>query len=176
MRSVRARKSETQRIGERVLFVDQLYVQRAGRDASGVLCVMQDDGSVKSKRCRCGKACPSYNEPAETRPVCCSSCKTESMVDVKNKRCRCGKAYPSYNEPAETRPVCCASCKTESMVNVKHARARKRSASGGTARRRVRARAPSHAAAAAGRCGTHGNEEQLLRALLVCAARAEQHD
>ena len=75
---------------------------------------------VISKKCKCGKARPTYNEPGETRAICCSSCKTDTMVDVKNKKCKCGKAQPTYNEPGETIAICCSSCKTDTMVNVKH--------------------------------------------------------
>jgi len=73
----------------------------------------------RQKKCKCGKAQPTYNEPDETRAICCSSCKTETMVDVINKKCKCGKAIPTFNEPGETRRICCSSCKTETMVNVK---------------------------------------------------------
>ena len=75
--------------------------------------------NVKSKKCKCGKAIPNFNEPGETIAVCCKSCKTKTMIDVKNKKCKCGKAIPSYNEPCEIIPICCSSCKTETMVNVK---------------------------------------------------------
>ena len=37
--------------------------------------------------CRCGKAIPTFNEPEETRAICCSLCKTESMVDVVSNMC-----------------------------------------------------------------------------------------
>jgi hypothetical protein len=74
--------------------------------------------NVVSKRCKCGKAQPYYNEPNETTAICCVSCKTPSMVDVLNKRCKCGKAQPIYNEPNETTAICCFSCKTPSMVDV----------------------------------------------------------
>ena len=43
---------------------------------------------VKSKKCKCGKARPTYNEPGETKAICCSSCKTETMVDVIHKKCK----------------------------------------------------------------------------------------
>ena len=72
--------------------------------------------------CKCGEAYPTYNEPGETKPLCCSQCKTESMVNVKNKRCQCGKAQPHFNEPGETKPLYCGDCKTETMVNVKSKR------------------------------------------------------
>ena len=39
------------------------------------------------RKCRCGKAQPSFNDPGESKPVCCSECKTDRMVDVVNKRC-----------------------------------------------------------------------------------------
>ena len=38
--------------------------------------------------CQCGKAQPIYNEPGETKAICCSFCKTETMVDVKNRKCK----------------------------------------------------------------------------------------
>jgi hypothetical protein len=67
--------------------------------------------------CNCGKT-PNFNEPGETKPICCVSCKTETMVDIKHKKCNCGKARPTFNEPGETIGICCVSCKTETMVDV----------------------------------------------------------
>ena len=72
--------------------------------------------------CKCGKASCTYNEPGETRAICCSQCKTETMVNVKSKRCKCGKAIPNFNEPGETKAICCGQCKTETMVDVAHKR------------------------------------------------------
>ena len=43
---------------------------------------------VISKKCKCGKALPTFNEPGETRAICCSSCKTETMVDVTHTKCK----------------------------------------------------------------------------------------
>jgi len=43
---------------------------------------------VINKKCKCGKAQPTYNEPGKTQALCCSQCKTETMVDVKNKKCK----------------------------------------------------------------------------------------
>ncbi len=68
--------------------------------------------------CRCRKSHPTYNEPGETRAICCSECKTETMVNVISKKCTCGKRRPTFNEPGETRAICCSECKTETMVNV----------------------------------------------------------
>jgi len=76
--------------------------------------------NVKHKKCQCGKAIPSYNEPGETKAICCSSCKTPTMENVKDKKCQCGKARPIYNEPGETKAICCSICKTPTMENVKH--------------------------------------------------------
>ena len=70
--------------------------------------------------CKCGKARPSYNEPGETKAICCANCKTDTMEDVKNRKCKCGKAQPIYNEPGETKAICCANCKTDTMEDVKH--------------------------------------------------------
>jgi hypothetical protein len=75
---------------------------------------------VKNKKCQCGKTPPYFNEPGETRPICCASCKSPTMIDVKNKKCQCGKSRPTYNEPGETRPICCASCKSPTMIDVKN--------------------------------------------------------
>ena len=44
--------------------------------------------NVVHKKCQCGKAQPTYNEPGETKGVCCSQCKTSTMVDVKHKKCK----------------------------------------------------------------------------------------
>ena len=80
------------------------------------------DRKSQYKICRCGRAQPYFNDPGEVKAICCSECKTESMVDVKNKRCQCGKAVPSFCDPGETKAICCSECKTESMVDVKHGR------------------------------------------------------
>jgi hypothetical protein len=70
--------------------------------------------------CKCGKSLPYFNEPGEKTPICCASCKTETMVNLKVKKCKCGKSQPHYNEPGEKTPICCASCKTETMINIKN--------------------------------------------------------
>jgi hypothetical protein len=72
-----------------------------------------------SHLCFCGKSQPNFNEPGQKTPICCASCKTESMIDVISKKCKCGKTCPLFNEPGEKKAICCASCKTESMVNIK---------------------------------------------------------
>jgi hypothetical protein len=68
--------------------------------------------------CQCGKSQPNFNYPGETQAVCCSSCKTDTMVNVKSKKCQCGKTRPYFNEPDETTAICCSSCKTDTMVDV----------------------------------------------------------
>jgi hypothetical protein len=70
--------------------------------------------------CQCGKAQPNFNYPGETQAVCCSSCKTDTMVNVKSKKCQCGKTQPSFNELGKMTAVCCSSCKTDTMVDVIH--------------------------------------------------------
>ena len=72
--------------------------------------------------CECGKAFPTYNYEGETRPICCASCKEDTMVNVKDKKkkCQCGKARASYNYEGETTAICCASCQKPGMVDVKH--------------------------------------------------------
>jgi hypothetical protein len=71
-----------------------------------------------SQICLCGKAKPSYNISDETKPICCSKCKTNDMIDVINKRCKCGKARPHYNTSDQTKPICCSKCKTDNMINI----------------------------------------------------------
>ena len=82
----------------------------------------KEEMKLACELCLCGKAKACFNEEGVTPPICCASCKTESMVDVKNKRCKCGKSQPQFNEPGETIALCCASCKTETMVDVKNKR------------------------------------------------------
>ena len=77
---------------------------------------------VKNKRCQCGKTLATYNNPDETRGICCTSCKTIGMVDVIRRKCQCRKAIPTFNNPGETTAICCASCKTSSMIDVKSKR------------------------------------------------------
>jgi hypothetical protein len=68
------------------------------------------------KKCPCGKH-PKFNVPGEKKPICCSECKTDEMINVVNKRCPCGK-QPLYNMLGETKGVCCAKCKTVAMIDV----------------------------------------------------------
>ena len=82
----------------------------------------KENMKLSSLICQCGKSHPVFNEPDETRAICCYSCKTDTMIDVKNKRCQCGKSQPKFNEPGETKPICCSSCKTDTMINVKDKR------------------------------------------------------
>ena len=70
-----------------------------------------------TRRCKCGKSQPSYNEPTEIIAICCLNCKTDTMVDIKHKKCKCGKR-PNFNEPGETNAICCSQCKTDTMVDV----------------------------------------------------------
>ena len=84
----------------------------------------KENRKLASHICQCGKAQPIYNEVGETTAVCCSSCKTDTMIDVIHKRCQCGKKQPIYNEPDETTAICCSSCKTDTMVDVKNKKCR----------------------------------------------------
>ena len=45
------------------------------------------------KKCQCGEKLPTFNLPGEKKAICCSSCKTDDMVDVRNKKC----VKKSYN-------------------------------------------------------------------------------
>ena len=78
----------------------------------------KENMKLACRLCMCGKAQPLFNEPGQTPPICCASCKNENMIDVKSKKCTCGLSRPLYNEPGQTPPICCASCKTENMVDV----------------------------------------------------------
>jgi hypothetical protein len=75
-----------------------------------------------SRMCICGKcekAC--YNEPNKTIAICCSSCKTSTMIDIIHNTCKCGSDKRNiYNEPTEKIGICCSSCKTDTMINVKN--------------------------------------------------------
>ena len=84
----------------------------------------KEDRKYASQICKCGRSQPNYNEPGEKTPICCVSCKTNTMIDVKNKKCKCSKAQPIYNEPGETKAVCCVSCKTNTMIDVKNKKCR----------------------------------------------------
>ena len=69
------------------------------------------------KRCSCGKRVI-YNVPGETKPICCSECKTDGMIDVISKRCPCGSLSPNFNVSGETKGMYCKSCKAIDMINV----------------------------------------------------------
>lgn len=65
--------------------------------------------------CPCGKQ-PKFGYINE-KPVCCSSCKTDKMVDIyrtrKNIKCICGKK--PYYGIKNTSATHCENCKTENM-------------------------------------------------------------
>jgi hypothetical protein len=70
------------------------------------------------RMCICGKsekAC--YNEITEHIAICCTKCKTNTMVDIIHKKCKCG-LIPVFNEPGEIKGLCCSKCKSDNMVNV----------------------------------------------------------
>ena len=66
------------------------------------------------RKCPCGKH--AYFNVLGEKPICCSKCKTNGMIDVKNKRCPCGK-HPIFNIPGG-KPICCSKCKTDEMIDV----------------------------------------------------------
>lgn len=69
--------------------------------------------------CICGKSQPMYNEPGEKTAICCSNCKSTTMIDVKNKKCEeCGKKRAYYNLPGETSAKYCYGCKTPDMIDM----------------------------------------------------------
>ena len=41
-----------------------------------------------TRKCNCGKVQPTFNEPGETTAICCSKCKTDTMINVKDKKCK----------------------------------------------------------------------------------------
>jgi hypothetical protein len=55
--------------------------------------------------------------PGERKPICCSKCKTDEMINVVDKKCPCGK-IPSFNVPGENIGVACLDCKIDDMINV----------------------------------------------------------
>jgi len=55
----------------------------------------------------------------DTRPIACSGCKTEGMIDIKNKKCKCGKRM-YFGLPDDKRASACNGCKTEGMIDIKN--------------------------------------------------------
>jgi hypothetical protein len=80
----------------------------------------KENMKLASMICVCGKAQPTYNIEGETKPLYCSQCKTDEMINVKSKKCFCGKSIPTYNIEGETKPLYCSQCKTDEMINVTH--------------------------------------------------------
>ena len=39
------------------------------------------------RKCKCGTTAI-YNEPGEKKGICCSKCKTETMINVIDKKCK----------------------------------------------------------------------------------------
>ena len=46
----------------------------------------KEDRKYIDKKCQCGEKLPTFNLPGEKKAICCSSCKTDDMVDVINKK------------------------------------------------------------------------------------------
>ena len=53
--------------------------------------------NVSVKRCRCGKALPSFGEDGG-KAVCCKRCKSPHMVDVRSSKCLCGRSQPDLEK------------------------------------------------------------------------------
>ena len=75
----------------------------------------------KNKLCGCDKKVrATFNLPGEKKAICCSSCKSITMVNVIDRKCNCGKAQPTYNLPNSKRAICCKACKTDEMIDLKN--------------------------------------------------------
>ena len=75
----------------------------------------------KNKLCGCDKKVrATFNLPGEKKAICCSNCKSITMVNVIDRKCNCGKAQPTYNLPNSKKAICCKACKTEEMIDLKN--------------------------------------------------------
>ena len=86
-------------------------------------CMLPDmiDVMNKNKLCGCDKKVrATFNLLGEKKAICCSSCKTDTMVNVIDRKCKCGKAQPTYNLPNLKQAICCKSCKTPDMIDLKN--------------------------------------------------------
>ena len=71
-------------------------------------------------KCPCGKnACFNY---IDNKPIYCSPCKKDGMVDVKNKRCEKCSKRPVYNFEGAKNGRFCVDHREDGMVDVKHKR------------------------------------------------------
>lgn len=72
-----------------------------------------------TKLCYCGKQQPIYNTKRGLKPVYCSKCKKEGMIDVISPMCIiCDKVRPIFNYKSKSKPEYCANCKKEGMIDV----------------------------------------------------------
>ena len=74
---------------------------------------------ITKKRCKCGKAIPTFGKLGDKKASCCVSCKTNEMVNIYSKMCKCGKAQPVFGLSNDATPTCCAKCKEEGMIDIK---------------------------------------------------------
>ena len=75
----------------------------------------------QNKLCGCDKKVrATFNLPGEKKAICCSQCKSETMVNVIDRKCLCSKAQPTYNLPNSKQAICCQSCKTPDMIDIKN--------------------------------------------------------
>jgi len=85
----------------------------------------KDKGMVNviDRKCKCGKAQPTFNLIGEKQAICCISCKTPEMVDIKNidKLCiKCKKYRANFNVEGEKKGKYCKECASEDMNDVTH--------------------------------------------------------
>ena len=71
------------------------------------------------KVCKCGESVPRFKASEDTKPTCCSKCKTDKMENVVDRRCQCKKHLPTYGMPTDKRPDYCSECRKEGMINLK---------------------------------------------------------
>lgn len=92
--------------------------------APRVVCRRVNMVKLKRTRKRCVKCMvknPTFNYVGETRPLRCSGCKEERMVNIRRKRCaECHAKDALYNVPSEKTAKYCCDCRTADMICVKN--------------------------------------------------------
>lgn len=75
---------------------------------------------VKGRRyCKCGKGRPYFKLLTETKPMFCSQCKTDEMINVSYRKCNCGShKRPIFGFPDDEKPNYCTECKKDGMINI----------------------------------------------------------
>jgi hypothetical protein len=83
-------------------------------------CKTQEMIDKKNKKCKCGKAQPSFGYKDDERATCCQKCALPNMIDIKNNKCVvCNLTQPIYGYENDERATHCMKCMINGMINIR---------------------------------------------------------